>query len=162
MSLISIIIPVYNAEKYLRKCLDSVIHQTFSDIEIICVNDCSQDNSLSILREYEKKDARVKVINCVQNNRQAVARNIGLEMAMGKYIAFVDDDDWIDGDRYERLYRVAEEEKADVVLEGFLWEYENGLIKYKNPVTIQKCILSKDGTLLSKITTPTIKSKQKM
>lgn len=144
---ISIIIPVYNAEKYLRKCLDSVVQQTFSDIEVICVNDCSTDGSLSILREYEKKDSRVKVIHCEQNNRQAVARNIGMSAAAGKYIAFMDADDWIDLDRFERLYREAEKENADIVFSGCVCEYENGCVKYVVALTEQKRLL--DGCLMA-------------
>ena len=77
MAKISAIIPVYNSEKYLRQCLDSVLEQTFSDIELICVNDCSSDSSLEILREYSKKDERIKVISFNQNQGASIARNTG-------------------------------------------------------------------------------------
>jgi len=141
MPAISIIIPVYNAEKYLRKCLDSVINQTFADLEIICVNDCSQDGSLKILREYEAKDLRITVIDCKQNNRQAVARNIGMKAASGKYLAFVDNDDWLDLDRFEKLYGKAEAEDADIVLAGYVCEYEDGCVQYVNRLVPKNCVL---------------------
>ena len=89
---VSIIIPVYNSDRYLRECLDSVINQTLKDIEILCVNDGSTDNSLSILEEYAQKDARIKIIN-QENKGQSVARNRGLDIALGEFIAFIDSDD---------------------------------------------------------------------
>ena len=91
----SIIIPVYNVEKYLPKCLDSLINQTYGDIEIICVNDGSIDNSLQVLNEYAQKDARIKVIN-QENNGVSTARNVGIDNATGDYLLFVDADDWLD------------------------------------------------------------------
>ena len=139
---ISVIIPVYNAYEYLRKCLDSVVNQTFTDIEIICVNDCSTDGSLAILREYEKRDKRITVIDCRQNNRQAVARNIGMSVATGRYIAFVDDDDWLKLTRFENLYREAEIEKSDITLSGCICKYENGCEKYIVQLTKCKRLLS--------------------
>lgn len=142
MPAISVIIPVYNAAEYLHKCLDSIINQTFTDLEIICVNDCSKDNSLEILREYEEKDVRIKVVDCERNNRQAVARNIGMKMATGKYIAFVDADDWIDRDRFYRLFETAEREKTDAVLSGCVYEYENGCVKYTIALAVQKRLIS--------------------
>ncbi|WP_225369762.1 glycosyltransferase family 2 protein [Methanobrevibacter arboriphilus] len=84
---ISVIIPVYNVEKYLEQCLDSVINQSLEDIEVICINDGSTDNSLEILDEYAKKDNRIKIIN-KKNEGLGVARNIGMDYAKGKYIIF--------------------------------------------------------------------------
>lgn len=104
MPKVSVIIPVYNVEKYLRKCLDSIINQTLKDIEIICVNDCSPDNSLDILKEYTSKDNRIKIINFEENEGVSVARNTGIESANGDYISFIDPDDYIDTDFYEKLY----------------------------------------------------------
>ena len=86
---VSIIVPVYNVEKYLSKCLESLINQTLKDIEIICVNDGSTDNSLSILKEYANKDSRIKIID-KQNEGVSVARNTGIEVATGEYLMFVD------------------------------------------------------------------------
>lgn len=97
---VSIIVPVYNVENYLRKCLDSIINQTLKNIEIICINDGSTDNSLSILEEYASKDERIIVIN-QENAGVSSARNRGLEIATGEYIAFVDSDDWLEPECYE-------------------------------------------------------------
>ena len=97
---ISVIIPVYNVEKYLQKCLDSVINQTYKNLEIICINDGSPDNSGKILDEYAKKDGRVIVIH-QENAGVSAARNKGLEIATGEYIAFVDSDDWLEPECYE-------------------------------------------------------------
>ena len=83
MPKLSVIIPVYNAQEYLRRCLDSVINQTLKDIEIICVNDCSTDSSLQILEEYALKHKNLKVIDCKVNGGESVARNIGLENVAG-------------------------------------------------------------------------------
>lgn len=91
----SIIIPVYNVEKYLSKCLDSVIGQTYKNIEIICINDGSTDNSLEILKTYAQKDKRIKIINQT-NQGVSIARNNGIDNATGDYILFVDSDDWIE------------------------------------------------------------------
>lgn len=123
MAKISVIIPVYNTEKYLRRCLDSVCNQTLSDIEIICINDCSTDNSLEILQEYSAKDERIKVIDFKENKGAAVARNIGIDEAQGEYIGFVDSDDFVDLDFYEKLYNKAIETGADVV-KGNVYDYD--------------------------------------
>ena len=95
--IVSILIPVYNVENYLEKCLDSVISQTMNNIEIICVNDGSTDHSGEILEKYQKKDKRIIVVN-KENGGLPSARNAGLEIARGKYIGFVDSDDYINSD----------------------------------------------------------------
>ena len=114
MPKVSVIIPVYNTEKYLRKCLDSVCNQTLSDIEVICINDCSPDNSLEILQEYAQKDKRIKIIDFKENKGAAVARNTGIDEAQGEYIGFVDPDDYIALNFYEKLYNKAIKNNADV------------------------------------------------
>lgn len=113
---ISVIIPVYNVEKYLSKCLDSIINQTFNDIEIICVDDCSTDNSLQILNDYANKDSRIKVIRLDKNRRQGGARNAGLDVATGKYITFIDSDDYVDSNYCEILYNNMIENDVDLVI----------------------------------------------
>lgn len=100
---ISVIVPIYNAETYLAKCLDSLIGQTYTALEIILVNDGSKDNSLEICEAYAEKDSRIVVIN-QENAGVAQARNTGLGIATGKYIGFVDPDDWIELNMYEKLY----------------------------------------------------------
>lgn len=130
LPLVSIIVPVYNAEKYLKQCLDSLVSQTLQNIEIICVNDASLDDSLAILQEYESKDSRVIIINLNENLRQGGARNKGMEKARAKYIAFVDSDDWVTKDIYEKLYTSAEESKADIVNCDYYDFYSNNMRKY--------------------------------
>jgi len=110
---ISIIIPVYNTEKYLRECLDSVVDQTLRNIEIICINDGSTDSSPAILREYETKDGRIRIID-QKNAGVSAARNQGLELAKGKYILFVDSDDWIELTLCATSFVSAEREQADM------------------------------------------------
>ena len=111
---ISIIIPVYNTELYLRECLDSVINQTLRDIEIILIDDGSTDNSGKICDEYKEKDERITVVH-QKKEGVSVARNKGLDIAIGQYIGFVDSDDYIDLDFYEKLYNRAIETNADLV-----------------------------------------------
>ena len=115
----SIILPVYNVAPYLPKCLDSLLNQTLSDIEIICVNDGSKDNSLAVLEEYAARDARIVIID-QQNSGPGVARNRGIEAAKGEYIGFVDPDDWVDINMYEQMYNVARSEDADLIECGIL------------------------------------------
>ena len=112
---ISVIVPVYNSEPYLRRTMENLIGQTLQDIEIICIDDKSTDNSLEILREYEKRDNRVRVIASKQNSGSAIARNLGLDVAIGEFLGFLDSDDFVDGDFYEKLYARAIETSADVV-----------------------------------------------
>lgn len=114
---ISVIIPVYNVEKYLKQCLDSVITQTYTNLEIICVDDGSTDHSIDILRFYEKKDSRIKVIT-QKNQGPSAARNKALDVATGKYISFVDADDFLQWNAYEILVMVAEKEKLDLIMFG--------------------------------------------
>lgn len=114
---VSIIIPVYNASKYLEKCLDSIINQTYQNIEIITINDGSKDNSLEILNEYASKDNRIKIID-KENGGVSSARNIGIDMATGKYIMFIDADDYIEKDMLEVMHRQIEEQDAQICLCG--------------------------------------------
>ena len=139
MPKVSIILPVYNVESYLRQCLDSIIMQTLEDIEIICVNDGSTDNSLEILQEYKNKDSRIKIIN-QENRGQGVARNIALENITGDYIGFVDPDDYISPNMYKTLYETAIKHNCDIVEESFYIKNEirNYLKKRKNKLNLPK------------------------
>lgn len=114
---ISVIVPVYKVEPYLRKCVDSILAQTFTDIELILIDDGSPDNCGAICDEYAAKDNRVVVIH-QQNAGVSAARNAGLDIARGSYIGFVDSDDWIEPEMYETMLRTAKESNADVVICG--------------------------------------------
>ena len=114
-SKITVIIPVYNAEKYLRQCLDSVVNQTLRDIQILCVNDGSTDGSLAILQEYAGRDSRIEIIDQPNSGCPGLARNAGLPHARGEYIQFLDNDDWIDPTLCEKAYYRLESTGADVV-----------------------------------------------
>ena len=110
---VSVIVPVYNVEKYLRECLNFLVNQTLKEIEIICINDGSEDSSLEILNEYASKDSRFVIIN-QENSGQSVARNKGLDIAKGEYIGFVDSDDWVDLNFFENLYSEAVKNNSDI------------------------------------------------
>ena len=112
---ISVIIPVYNVEKYLRECLDSLINQSFKDFEVICIDDGSTDKSYKILEEYSQKDSRIKVLK-QEHNGAGAARNLGIEIAKGKYIQFLDSDDYFEPNMLEELYNTAEKFGADMAV----------------------------------------------
>ena len=131
---VSVIIPVYNASKYLRQCLDSIISQTLQEIEIICVDDGSTDNSLEILNEYQKLDNRIKVLT-QKHKRQGVARNYGMSIAAGEYIGFVDSDDWCEPDMYEKLYQRAKETDSDITMCAVTTYNDNNSNEFSNSNT---------------------------
>ena len=137
MPKISIILPVYNVEKYLKQCLDSIINQTFKDFECICVNDGSTDSSLKILQEYASKDNRFKIIN-QENKGVSFAKNVALELSVGDYILFIDSDDFIDINFYEVLYREAIRYKAELIF-GEIYYYYSYKQKYKCNVLSKFC-----------------------
>ncbi len=160
MPQVSVIIPVYNTQNYLKKCLDSVCNQTLSDIEIICVNDCSTDNSLDILTEYSKKDSRIKLIDFKENKGAAIARNIGIDEAKGEYIGFVDSDDFIDLDFYEKLYSKAKDEGAEVVKgKLFLYDLETGKKYLEDWININNKIIKHKAYFYFTFTTAIYKRK---
>ncbi len=114
--LVSVIIPVYNVEKYLDKCLDSIINQTYKNLEIICINDGSTDSSLEVLRKYSEKDTRIKLVN-QDNKGLGATRNVGLEIAQGEFISFIDSDDYVDKNLYENcIEKIAPD--IDVIVFG--------------------------------------------
>lgn len=124
MALISIVVPVYNTAPYLEKSLASICNQSIGDIDIICVNDGSTDNSAEILKAFEKKDKRIKVIT--QNNKGlGAARNAGIKKAKGKYIGFIDSDDTIDADFYQKLFNAAEDSGSDIAYAPFRYVFPN-------------------------------------
>ncbi|MFS0638315.1 glycosyltransferase [Mesobacillus foraminis] len=119
---VSIIVPVFNVEKYISRCLDSILNQSLGEIEIIAVNDGSTDSSLDIMKNFEAKDDRIKVIN-KRNGGVSSARNEGLSVAAGEFIGFVDPDDWVDENMYESLYKTAIENKAEIVMCSYIREF---------------------------------------
>lgn len=119
---LSIIIPVYNIEDYISKCLESVLNQPFQDYEIICVNDGSTDNSLEVLHSFN--DKRIKVID-KKNEGSGIARNIGLEKAVGEYVFFVDGDDWLEENSLQIILNEADRLKTDILIFGGLSYYDN-------------------------------------
>ena len=125
--LISVIVPIYTTEKYLRKCFDSIINQTYKNLQIILVDDGSTDNSGKICDEYATKDSRIQVIH-KQNAGVTAARNEGLDIADGEYIGFVDSDDWIEPNMYEEMFENLITTDADIVHTGFIRE-QYGLSK---------------------------------
>lgn len=120
--LISVVIPVYNVEAYLARCLDSVIGNTYSNLEIICVNDCSPDHCLDILRSYARKDARIRIVDKPKNGGLPAARRSGVDAATGDFIAHVDADDWVHRQYFEVLIRAWEQSgrDADIIAAGFV------------------------------------------
>ncbi len=122
---LSILVPCYNVEKYLRQCLDSVVGQALRNIEIICINDGSTDSTLDILREYAARDPRISIID-KKNTGYGDSMNRGLEAASGEYIGIVESDDWADADMFERLYAAAKEHDCDLVKSNF-YDYCGGV-----------------------------------
>ncbi len=118
MPKVSVIVPVYNVEPYLRKCLDSVINQSLTDIEIICVDDASTDDSSAIVTEYAARDPRIKILRHRTNRGLGAARNSGMAIATGKYINFVDSDDWMERTALELMYAKMEDSQADLLITG--------------------------------------------
>ena len=128
MPKISILVAVYNTAAYLPQCLDSLLSQTLKDIEVICVDDASTDNSLDLLHQYAEKDNRVKVFALKENCGQAHARNVGLSHATGDYIGFVDSDDWLSQDALEKVCESFRDD-VDSVLFRLLYAYTDGSMK---------------------------------
>lgn len=148
---ISVIVPVFNAEKYLNKCLDSLVNQTYENIEIITVNDASTDNSLEILKKYKDKYNNIKVINLLENHRQGGARNIGIQNSTGDYILFVDSDDWIELNACETFIEKVKVNDCDIVCCcNFYREYSNGSTNIINGADVNFFNKIKGHVLLDK------------
>ena len=124
-SLVTVVLPIYNVEKYLDRCIKSVVNQTYPNLEIILVDDGSPDHCPEICESWAKRDSRIKVIH-KQNAGLGMARNTGIENAAGEYICFFDSDDYIASDTIEKCCNLAEKEKADIVTFGFCKVYANG------------------------------------
>ena len=146
---ISIIVPVYNAEKTINRCIDSIINQTFTDWELLLIDDGSKDNSVSICNDYAIKESRIKVFH-QENGGVSSARNLGLDNAKGEWITFVDSDDWVNKDIYSKLYLETVVSNADIVLCDYYMYYNKSNIILCNTIStigekidiIKKYILS--------------------
>lgn len=140
MAKISVVVPVYNVEKYLKECIDSIINQTLEDIEIICVNDGSTDSSLEILNDYAKKDSRIIVIN-KSNSGYGHTMNMGLNAATGEYVGIIESDDFADKNMFEDLYKLAKEYDADIV-KGDWYNYwsKNKFARKNNRISSAKAL----------------------
>lgn len=135
--LISIVIPCYNAEQGLEKCLDSVVRQHYQNLEIVIVDDGSEDGSSIIYDEFQKKDKRIKIIK-QKNSGVSKARNVGVEAVTGEYICFVDADDWVEPEYCTELYHLLVTEKADIAIIEASYENEDGVVVFSKPVSEEK------------------------
>ena len=139
---VSIVIPVYNVEKYLRQCLDSVVNQTLQEIEIICVNDGSKDGSLAIMQEYAAKDRRVKIID-KENSGYGHSMNCGFSEATGEYVGIVESDDYAERNMFEVLYNHAKKYNLDVVKSGYYFYYSKPIEKNEKVEIASKVICNR-------------------
>ena len=137
--MISIIIPAFNVERYIKRCVESVLNQTLKDIEIIIIDDGSTDKTSEICKELEKKNKNIKY-KLIKNSGCSAARNIGLSLSTGEYVAFLDSDDWIESKMYEELYRKAKNENSDIVICGLKKINENGekIVEVEVPMGLSK------------------------
>ena len=149
---VSVIIPIYNTEKYLEKCIESVINQTFKDLEIILINDCSTDGTLEIVKKYEKIDKRIKVINLLENVGQRKGRNIGYEKAEKEYITNIDSDDFLEEDAIEKNFKFMKENNLDIVIYDMYYYFEDGRLKKQNRNKIKnKSMMSGEEAFVASI-----------
>lgn len=139
--LVSVVVPVYNVEKYIAKCLDSLCNQTYKNLEIIVVDDSSPDNSGMIIKKYQEKDKRIRYIKRY-NGGLGAARNTGIKESKGDYICFVDSDDWVTSDYVECFVRTATEDKSDVVISNICYVFENGTQKSRTPRIVEHKVIS--------------------
>lgn len=142
--LISVIIPIYNTEKYLSECIESITNQTYKNLEILLINDGSKDKSIVICNKYKNKDKRIKVID-KENSGVSDTRNLGIKKSTGKYIIFIDSDDFIEKDMMKKMYEEAIEKKADVVrCLANIYDKENNIKKEKMPKFENRLLTKKD------------------
>ena len=147
MDKISIIIPVYNVEPYIKKCLDSIINQTHTNLEILCINDGSTDSSGKICDEYAMKDNRIKVFH-QHNQGVSAARNVGLNNFTGDYIGFVDSDDWIEPDMYETLYNLVKHNDVPVGVVNYFMDTDTQSLAMTNLKEIEAERITQENMLL--------------
>lgn len=143
--LVSIVTPVYNAERFINETIDSVMAQTYDNWELILVDDCSSDNSAAIIDEYVKKDSRVKYIKNKENSGAAVSRNAGIEMAKGQYVAFVDSDDVWKPEKLEKQLAFMKKNNYAFTFTAYRYVLEDGTVTDKIANTVEK--INYDGLL---------------
>ena len=134
---VSVIIPIFNVERYLSQCLDSVVNQTLKEIEIICVNDGSTDKSLDIIKEYASKDSRIVIID-KKNSGYGHSMNCGMDIAKGEYIGIIESDDYAELQMFEKLYNLANKKNLDVVKSGFFYYWTKPEIKNEAAIIASK------------------------
>ena len=124
---LSIVLPIYNVEKYIKKCLESITAQNFKNFEVLCIDDCGTDNSIKITQEFVQKDSRFKIIKHENNRGLSAARNTGIDNATGKYILFIDSDDWIENNLLEQIVIAFEQNKTDSVwFNSYIYNQKSG------------------------------------
>jgi len=146
MKKISVIIPIYNTKEYLEHCLNSVISQTYENIEILCIDDGSTDGSGKIVDDFAERDRRIISVHQV-NQGESRARNVGLQMASGKYIAFCDCDDWLDPDMYENLVEYFAQGEVDVVASSWYKETDYSSQKIRNQLEVRRDVFGREDFL---------------
>lgn len=146
MKKLSVIIPIYNAEKYIPRCLDSICGQTYKNMEIICIDDGSSDNAGKLLDKYAERDSRI-IVRHQMNQGESKARNNGLQLATGDYIGFMDCDDWIESDMYETLINCAEMDNLDMVASSWFKDDDFSSIEIKNKLEVNLGIFGRDELL---------------
>lgn len=130
---VSVIVPVYNAESYLVRCIDSLLSQTLKDIELIFINDCSTDNSMDILSNIAHYE-NIRVLSTKTNSKQAKVRTIGIKTATGEFIANCDPDDWVEPNMYETMYNLAKASNSDIITCRIRHEFGNGRYSIQGPM----------------------------
>lgn len=138
MAEFSIIVPVYNVEKEIKKCLDSIKNQTYGDFEVLCVDDCGKDSSMDIVREYAQKDNRFKILTHEHNRGVSAARNTGLDNASGEYTMFVDSDDWLETNALEIIKNNFDKSKSEVIVFNIYNCYPDGKKEINDTTNFKK------------------------
>lgn len=142
--LVSVIVPIYNSEKFLEKSLSSLKEQSYKELEILLINDGSTDRSIDICKKYTMEDSRFKLFN-KENGGVSSARNLGLKKATGEYIGFVDPDDWIDVDMFKTLVNLVEKNKAELAICGYIKEHSDGTLIEKNESESKELLTREDA-----------------